>query len=44
MVFNYLGQDVFQKGLSNYLNKFQYSNAVTTDLWSALAEAAGQVN
>uniref|UniRef100_A0A915EUB2 Aminopeptidase n=1 Tax=Ditylenchus dipsaci TaxID=166011 RepID=A0A915EUB2_9BILA len=42
MLCNYLTEPVFQKGLRNYLKKFQYKNAQTTDLWNALAEASGQ--
>lgn len=34
----FLGRDVFLKGLTNYLNKYKYGNAVTDDLWKALAE------
>ncbi|VDK49860.1 unnamed protein product, partial [Gongylonema pulchrum] len=44
MLCNYLGEETFQKGLQIYLKKFQYSNAVTADLWDALGEASGQVN
>uniref|UniRef100_A0A1I7VNP8 Aminopeptidase n=3 Tax=Loa loa TaxID=7209 RepID=A0A1I7VNP8_LOALO len=42
MLCNYLGEEIFQKGLRIYLTRFQYSNAVTTDLWNALSEASGQ--
>ncbi|KAF1757511.1 hypothetical protein GCK72_013967 [Caenorhabditis remanei] len=42
MLCYYLSEPVFQKGLRIYLKKFQYSNAVTQDLWSALSEASGQ--
>jgi len=43
MLFTYLGEETFQKGLQSYLRKFQYSNAETTDLWQALSEASGKV-
>ncbi|VDK73005.1 unnamed protein product [Onchocerca ochengi] len=42
MLCNYLGEETFQKGLRIYLKRFQYSNAVTDDLWDALSEASGQ--
>ncbi|VDK25238.1 unnamed protein product, partial [Anisakis simplex] len=42
MLCNYLGEDVFQKGLRIYLNRFKYGNAVTEDLWNAHSEASGQ--
>lgn len=42
MLFNYLTEPVFQKGLQIYLKKFQYSNAETQDLWDAFSEASGQ--
>ncbi|MCP9257385.1 Aminopeptidase [Dirofilaria immitis] len=42
MLCNYLGEEIFQKGLRIYLKRFQYSNAVTNDLWDALSEASGQ--
>lgn len=44
MLCSYLGEETFQKGLRIYLKKFQYGNAVTTDLWNALSEASGQVS
>lgn len=40
-----VGEDVFKAGVTSYLRKFEYDNAVTKDLWAALteaAEAAGQ--
>uniref|UniRef100_A0A915PS54 Aminopeptidase n=1 Tax=Setaria digitata TaxID=48799 RepID=A0A915PS54_9BILA len=42
MLFNYLGEETFQKGLQIYLKRFQYSNAETVDLWNALSEVSGQ--
>lgn len=44
MLCNYLGEEIFQKGLRIYLKRFQYSSAVTVDLWNALREASGQVS
>eukprot|EP01083_Nonionella_stella_P286878 976436_1 len=42
MLQSFLGDDAFQKGLINYLNKFKYSNAVTTDLWHYLSQSSGK--
>ena len=42
MLESYLGREIFAKGVSNYLLKFQYSNATTNDLWQALSEVCGQ--
>jgi aminopeptidase N len=35
-----VGEDVFRAGVTLYLRKFEYGNAVTKDLWAALTEAA----
>ncbi|RHY27495.1 hypothetical protein DYB32_006734 [Aphanomyces invadans] len=40
MLCEYLGKDVFYRGIQLYLKKFIYSNAVTVDLWHALEEAS----
>eukprot|EP01111_Echinosteliopsis_oligospora_P007854 TRINITY_DN2317_c1_g1_i3.p1 TRINITY_DN2317_c1_g1~~TRINITY_DN2317_c1_g1_i3.p1 ORF type:complete len:885 (+),score=286.66 TRINITY_DN2317_c1_g1_i3:86-2656(+) len=37
----HLGEGNFKKGLHTYLTRFEYKNAVTEDLWQALAEASG---
>ena len=42
MISKWLGEDVFIKGVSQYLNKFKYGNAKTEDLWDALSEASGK--
>uniref|UniRef100_A0AC34GDP0 Aminopeptidase N n=1 Tax=Panagrolaimus sp. ES5 TaxID=591445 RepID=A0AC34GDP0_9BILA len=42
MLYHYLTEPVFQDGLRRYLKKFQYSNAVTQDLWDCFSEASGQ--
>lgn len=42
MISKWLGEDVFIKGVSQYLNKFKYGNAKTDDLWDALAAASGK--
>lgn len=35
-----LGMDAFQRGLSNYMKKYAYSNTETIDLWTAWEEAS----
>lgn len=42
MLFNFLGKNDFQKGLRDYLNRHQYSNATTEDLWNALGNASNK--
>lgn len=42
MLAKYLGEDVFLKGVSNYLKKHAYSNTKTDDLWKALSGASGK--
>jgi puromycin-sensitive aminopeptidase len=42
MLEQYLGQPVFQKGISIYLNRHQFANTETSDLWAALEEASEQ--
>lgn len=39
----FLGEDVFQKSVSNYLKKHRYSNAAQDDLWNALTQEAQAV-
>ena len=36
MIYDFKGKDVFQKQLSEYLDKFKYSNASTSDLFKTL--------
>ncbi|XP_033221726.1 puromycin-sensitive aminopeptidase-like [Belonocnema kinseyi] len=40
MLYYYIGDEDFKKGMSQYLKKFSYSNAVSEDLWTALEEAS----
>jgi len=40
MLSNRIGEAAFRKGLTIYLKRFQYKNAVTEDLWNALSEVA----
>lgn len=42
MLSNHLGQEVFLKGVGDYLKIHAYGNARTNDLWSALSAASGQ--
>lgn len=37
----FLGLEKFRNGLRIYLKRFEYSNAETTDLWTALSESSG---
>jgi tricorn protease interacting factor F2/3 len=41
MIEAYIGPDNFQKGVSKYLQQFQYSNASGRDLWDHLQQASG---
>jgi len=41
MIEAYIGPDKFQKGVSNYLKQFRYSNASGSDLWNHLQQASG---
>src|SRR3989344_717449 len=36
MLDNYMGEESFRKGVSNYLKKYKYSNADASDLWDSL--------
>jgi len=42
MLYHYLGEEDFKKGLHDYLVKHSYGNAVTADLWVALEVASGK--
>ena len=39
MLERYIGIEKFRAGVSNYLRKYSYANAETTDLWDAIEEA-----
>ncbi|VDP53872.1 unnamed protein product [Schistosoma curassoni] len=41
MLHGYLGDSIFRSGLSFYLRRHAYSNAVTDDLWFALTSSCG---
>jgi aminopeptidase N len=38
----YLGEDAFRKGIRAYMQKHQYSNTTSSDLWTALEHASGK--
>lgn len=40
MLYHYLGDENFRKGMNLYLTKHQYKNTFTEDLWAALEEAS----
>ena len=42
MLEHYLGEEAFREGLRIYIQRHQYANARTRDLWNALSEASGQ--
>jgi puromycin-sensitive aminopeptidase len=42
MLEQYLGAEVFRKGIRLYLRKHEYGNAETTDLWDAIEESSRQ--
>jgi aminopeptidase N len=40
MMHKFLGEKIFQKGVSSYLKKYSYANAEQDDLWDSLTVAA----
>ena len=42
MLYHYLGEKDFQKGLQYYLQKHSYLNTTTSDLWDALEEVSSK--
>lgn len=42
MLYNYIGDEHFRKGLHQYLTKFSYKNAKTEDLWDSLEAASNK--
>ena len=40
MLENFLGDEVFRIGISRFLKRFIYANAVTQDLWDELGKVA----
>ncbi|KAI0693908.1 leucyl aminopeptidase [Cytidiella melzeri] len=41
MLSAFIGEEIFLKGVSIYVKKHLYANAVTKDLWKAIKEASG---
>lgn len=41
MLEQYLGEEVFRKGMEIYMQRHAYSNTETDDLWAALRESSG---
>ncbi len=42
MLEQYLGAQLFRRGLKNYFTKLMYGNSTTADLWDALGKAANK--
>ncbi|CCE83179.1 Piso0_003751 [Millerozyma farinosa CBS 7064] len=42
MITNWVGEDAFIEGVSNYLKKHKWGNTKNTDLWLALNEVSGK--
>lgn len=42
MLKNYLGEDAWRRGLSDYFKEFAYGNTAGEDLWAALSAASGK--
>jgi puromycin-sensitive aminopeptidase len=42
MLEQYLGAEVFRKGIAAYIHRHQYGNTETADLWDAIEEASGE--
>jgi aminopeptidase N len=42
MLKNYIGEEVFRRGLYNYFTKHAYGNTEGSDLWESLAETSGK--
>ncbi len=42
MLDNYLGAEVFRKGVSNYLSANKYGNATSEDLWKSLSNVSNK--
>jgi Peptidase family M1 domain len=43
MLSNYVGEELFLKGVSLYLKKKLYANSVTNDLWEGIGRATGSL-
>jgi aminopeptidase N len=41
MLSDFIGADVFQRGIRSYLQRFKFANASTSDLWQAMETESG---
>jgi glutamyl aminopeptidase len=41
MLENFMGRETFRRGMTQFLKKYSFNNAVTDDLWTELQSAAG---
>jgi aminopeptidase N len=44
MLEDFLGEEEFKNGITNFLNRFKFANAVTQDLWEELQQVQKDVN
>lgn len=44
MLEDFLGEEEFKNGITNFLNRFKFENAVTQDLWQELQQVQKDVN
>lgn len=44
MLEDFLGEEEFKNGITNFLNHFKFANAVTQDLWEELQQVQKDVN
>lgn len=42
MIERWIGEEAFQKGVQNYMQKHAWSNTEASDLWNALAKSSGK--
>lgn len=42
MLCNFLGEEVFFKGVSLYVKEHQFGNSIPVDLWDALSRTSGK--
>lgn len=40
MLYNYIGEEAFRQGLSNYFETHKYGNTIGTDLWNSLSSVS----
>jgi aminopeptidase N len=44
MLEDFLGEEEFKNGITSFLNRFKFANAVTQDLWNELQAVEKDVN